>query len=339
MIQALLRANGDPLQAYELMRGRRDTPHVAEYLKSAVAPGTTTGPDWASPLYQAIVGEFIDLLRPATIIGRLSGVAAAPFNVRLPRATSGSSASWVGENTPKPVSAMALDKIEPLAPLKISTICALSKDLVKLSTPSAEATVNRDMVAGTSAFMDKSFIDASMTAVAGVSPASITSGVTPIASTGSSYAQVNADVRAAFAPGIDAGLTYASGAWIMNPRTALFLSGVVTAGGALAFPGISIQGGVFYGLPVLCSASVPIDTSGNTIIALLDAANILLAQGAILFDVSQEATLQMLDNPASGSTTLTSLWQNNLVGLRVEMYANWAPRHAAAVAVIAGVSY
>jgi hypothetical protein len=46
----------------------------------------------------------------------------------------------------------------------------------------------------------------------------------------------------------------------------------------------------------------------------------------VTIDVSREASLQMdtvLDNPPIATTLMTSLWQNNLVGLRAERFINW----------------
>src|SRR5438105_14141662 len=51
--------------------------HLADVLtKTAVAVGTTDDPTWAAPLspYQTIADEWVEALRPSTILGKLSGV-------------------------------------------------------------------------------------------------------------------------------------------------------------------------------------------------------------------------------------------------------------------------
>ena len=45
------------------------------------------------------------------------------------------------------------------------------------------------------------------------------------------------------------------------------------------------------------------------------------------------------DNPATASTVMTSLWQNNLIGLRAERTINWGKRRAEAVEYINGANY
>lgn len=337
---ALAVAKGSLPDAAEYAKQWRDSPQVAEVLRAAVAVGSTDVSAWAKPLsiYDQMAGEFIDALRPATIIGRIGGLARAPFNVRMARATSGTSADWVGQSAPKPISKMSLDSIT-LQPLKVVATCVLSDELVRFSSPPAVATVQRDLIAALAARLDSAFIDPTLSAVTNVSPASITSGISATSSTGSSVAQIVTDVKAALAAGIAAGITWQTGVWVMHPRTALYLSGVLTAGNVPMWPTISVKGGTWYGLPVITSSSVPIDTGADTYIALLDAANILLAEGTVTLDISTQASLQMVTNPSASATETVSLWQSNLVGIRSEMYANWARKHDAAVAVIDDVAF
>jgi hypothetical protein len=71
---------------------------------------------------------------------------------------------------------------------------------------------------------------------------------------------------------------------------------------------------------------VPSQAMGTTV-ALVQPDCILYADdGGVTIDVSQEASVQMdtaPDNPALATTVFTSLWQNNLVGLRAERFINW----------------
>lgn len=59
-------------------------------------------------------------------------------------------------------------------------------------------------------------------------------------------------------------------------------------------------------------------------------------------DVSREASVQMNstpDDPQTASTILTSLWANNLLGIRAERMITWRKRRAQAVAYISGANY
>lgn len=335
---ALARSKGNLMQAAEIAKGWQDTPEVETVLKAAVAAGTTTDTTWAAPLvpYQEMASEFIELLRPQTIIGKIEGLRRVPFNIRMPGQTTGSSVGWVGEGAPKPVSALAFDTTT-LRFTKVAGIVVLTEELVRFSNPAAEAIVSQDLRDSIAQFLDQSFITPSVAEVSNVSPASITNGITAVAASGTDATAVRADVRALFAAFIAANLTPASGVFIMSPTTALALSMMVNPLGQPEFPGITMSGGSFFGLPVVTSQTV------GTIIALVNASDILLADdGGVTLDVSREASLQMNstpDNPVTATTTMVSLWQNNMVGLRAERFINWKRRRAAAVQYISGVAY
>jgi HK97 family phage prohead protease len=57
-----------------------------DVMKAAVAAGDTTTSGWASELVynQNLASEFIEFLRPMTIVGKLDGLRRVPFNVRIP---------------------------------------------------------------------------------------------------------------------------------------------------------------------------------------------------------------------------------------------------------------
>jgi HK97 family phage major capsid protein len=319
-------------------RGR--SPEVQKMIKAAVAPGMTTDTTWAGPLalFSTLASEFIAILRPSTIIGRLNP-RRTPFNVRIPRATSGASSAWVGEGLPSPDQKMGFD-LPTLGFAKISTIVTLDSELVRLSDPSAELIVRDELAASIAQFEDQQFIDPTVTASAGVHPASITNSAASVASTGSTVLLIVADVKAMFALGTAANIPYSAGAWIMNPRTAIYLSTLLTTGNIPMWPTIGPRGGTWYGLPVIVSANVPIAGDSTTIVALVDGNEIFLADdGGITLDTSTEATIQAADNPQTGAQAGTSLWQSNLIGLRANRYASWTRRHTAGVITLTGVAY
>ena len=54
-------------------------------------------PTWAAPLVnQNIANEFLELLRPATILGKIPGLRNVPFNTKVPAQTAGGTYGWVG---------------------------------------------------------------------------------------------------------------------------------------------------------------------------------------------------------------------------------------------------
>lgn len=337
---ALARSKGNIMLAQEIAKGWHDsTPEVETVIKAAVAAGTTTDAAWAKPLveYQNMASEFAELLRPATIIGRLTGLRRVPFNIKIPRQTAGSTVGWVGEGKPKPVSALAFDQIT-LGTAKTAGIVVISDELARSSSPAAEEVVRGDLIAQTAQFLDVQFTNPAVAASAGVSPASITNGVTPITASGTTADAFRADAADLFAAFAAANLSTAGCVWIMTEVMALNLSLMTNAFGQPEFPGLTAEGGTLLGFPAITSQSVQADD-----IIFAKPSEILLADdGQTMLDVSTEASLQMDSAPApapDATTIFTSLWQMNLVGIRAERYINWAKRRAAAVHFINAAAY
>lgn len=348
---ALAKANGNRMEAFEIAKANKtwkdQTPEVETVLKAAVAAGTTTDASWAAPLveYQNMSSEFIEFLRPRTIIGQMQGLRRVPFNIKVPRQTAAASVNWVGQAKPKPVSSGAFDSIT-LDFFKIAGIVALTEELVRFSNPSAEALVREDLAAGIIQFMDSEFIDPDKALSAGVSPASITNGVTPVAATGATYAHFKADVKAVMAKFRAANISPEGMVIIMTQGMALSLSLMETSLGQQQFPGLNMQGGTLLGFPVITSENIPATEDspdeGYPLI-FVKASEIMLADdGQVMIDVSREASLQMDSaptDPVAAATVLVSLWQHNMVGIRAERMVNWAKRRPAAVQMISAANY
>jgi len=345
---ALAAGRGSRLEAAEYAkRWEKDTPEVGMILKAAVTAGTTTDSDWAAPLvvYQNLASEFVELLRPATIIGRLAGVRRVPFNITMPNQTQGATVGWVGQGLPKQVSELKFDQIS-LGMAKAAGIVILSEELVRSSSPSAEAIVRQDLIATMAAFLDVQFVDPAVAAVSNVSPASITNGITPIDATGTTAATFRTDFKAMVAAMVAAGInSLAGGHWIMTETQALAFGLMQNALGQPEFSGMSMTGGTLLGFPVIASEAVPAEggsPAGSRIIFVLPKEIFVADDGGVAIDVSREASVQLNsapDNPVTASTVMVSLWQNNLVGLRAERFINWKRRRNGSVGIIEGAIY
>lgn len=344
---ALAAGKGNTMMAAEVAKQRwgSSTPEVETVLRAAVAAGTTTDATWAAPLapYQNMQSEFIELLRPMTIIGQMNGFRSVPFDVRMPRQTAASSAGWVGQGAPKRVTKLDFDTVT-IPHAKIAAIVAITDELARMSTPSAEATVRQDLLDTVSQFMDVQFIDPTIAAVANVSPGAVTNGITGVDSTGGTVAQVTADLTAAITALAVANIGMRAPYWVMHTRAYNYLLSLRTSQDVFAFRDELVAGRLM-GFPVVKSNNVPLrdqNAGGGTegYIALMDAAEIFMADdGETMLDVSREASLQLDDAPAAGAQALVSLWQNNLIGIRAERYVYWQRRRDAAVYLIDMVAY
>jgi HK97 family phage major capsid protein/HK97 family phage prohead protease len=339
-VMAFAKAQGNLMQAAELSKQWRDsTPEVETVLRAAVTAGTTTDADWAAPLvaYRQMADELIELLQPATIIGRIPGLHRVPFNVRIPRVTQDALVNWVGEGLAKPVGEMKFDAIT-LGVNKVAGIVVLTEELVRLSTPSAEATVRRNLVQVITKFLDQQFIDPAIAASAGVKPGSILNGISAIPSSGTSLEDAVADMQALLGAFTTTGLNFGSAAFITTQTIAMQLASLRNPLGQPEFPSMSptaSTGGSLMGIPVIASQSVP-----TGILALVDANYILLADdGMVTIDLSRDATLTLDSAPTNPATATFSLWQNNCVGIRAERWITWRRALDGAVAYISGADY
>ena len=323
LARALLVTGGNRAEAAEYAKQWRDsTPQVELALKAAVAAGTTTDATWAGPLAQMkpLADEFLALLRPQTILGKIPGFRNVPFNISIPSQTGGGSYNWVGQGAPKPLTKLAFGT-QTLGMTKCAGIVVITEELARSSTPSAESLIRNDMITGIAQFLDVEFTDPTKAAVANVSPGSVTNGVTPITSAGTSSVAARTDLQALVGAMTAAGLSASGATFIMSETNATALGFALNPLGQPQFPGLSVAGGSIYGLPVVVS-----QVAGANVI-LVHAPSILYADdGGVTIDVSREASVQMADNPdnpATATTVFTSFWQSNLVGLRAERFINW----------------
>lgn len=319
-------------------------------MKATVEAGTTLDATWAAPLvdYQNFAGDFVEYLRPRTILGQFgsNGVPSLnriPFNVRIAGQTTGGNAYWVGEGAPKPLTQFDFNATE-LRWNKIATIAVLTNELIRFSDPSAERLVRDGLAAAVIERADIDFVDPAKAAVANISPASITNGIAPINSSGNTADDIRADIQALWAPFIAARNAPRNAVYLMDSSTALALSMLQNPLGQSEFPGITMNGGTFMGVPVIVSDYLPVDSAGGMVV-LLNASDIWLADdGQVTIDASREASLQMLNDPTNNSATgtataMVSMFQTNSTAFLAERFINWQRRRASAVAWLDNVNW
>ncbi len=315
----------------------KDSPEVAMVLKAATQEGTTSDATWAGPLvqYNDMASEFIELLRAETILGRLGSLRRVPFNVRMARQTSGTTGTFIGEGLPTPVKELAFDSVT-LQWAKCSTICVISSELARFSDPMAEARVRADLIEGIAEYLDKRLIDPAYAGVASVSPASLTNGVTPTSASGATVAALDSNWRTIMASFATTNQRLQNLVVVMSPSQALRFSMMRTNQDMALFPSMGMNGGSMHGIPVITSNNVaPSGSPGDEHVIFIDQGEVLLADdGQITLDVSAEASLEFNDAPTGGATSLRSLWQNGLIGVKAERWINWTKRRSTAVKFI-----
>jgi HK97 family phage major capsid protein len=116
-----------------------------ETRKKAMSMGTSSAGGYIVPTIY--IAELIELLQAesvvismgATVLNNLQG---SP--VQIPRQSGGATAYWVGENVAITSSDLTLEQVS-MTPKKVGCLVKLSNTLLKLSNPSAEALIRRDI--------------------------------------------------------------------------------------------------------------------------------------------------------------------------------------------------
>lgn len=352
--KAMYLAEGNPLHAEEIIKQHKgwadQRDGLIELTKAAVAAGDTTTSGWASELVYAqnLVNEFIEYLRPMTIIGQIDNWRRVPFNVRMGSMTGGTTGYWVGQGAPIPMSKGTTSSTS-LGITKAAGLAALDEELVRSSSPSAEALIRDDLAKAVAAISDTSLIDPNQGGQANIQPASLTYSATAVAATGTNYAALSADIQTLIGTMTDTDVDVSAVTLVMAPRTALALSLMVTSLGQQQFPTMTATGGRLFGFRVIVSryvASITGSPDFGRMIVAINAPEVFLAdEGQVAIDVSREASIQMLDNPtntSTGSTTATtmvSMFQTHSVALKAVRFINWTKRRSTACQYIRNALY
>ncbi len=341
----------DVLRVAKQLYGERD-PEVVAFIQKAAGTAigalNSTTDDELIGNAGGIIGDFVEFLRAKTIIGRFgtAGIPSLrniPFRVPLISQATGGTAYWVGEGDGKPLTKPSFGRTE-LAPLKVAAITVATMELLRDSSPAAEKMLRDDLANAVAARLDITFVDPSVNLSSGVSPASITYGAENITSTATTDADaIRNEVRSVMLKFVAALNPLTSGVWMMSSSTALALSMMVNTLGQPEFPGLTINGGTFQGLPVLVSDYI------TDYVVLANAQDIWLGdEGGMQIDMSDQASLQMVAGDDEGSTqnsatpvatSVVSMFQTNSVAFRAERTMNWARRRTSAVAYIEDVDW
>lgn len=321
-----------------------DNHRVHEYLEKAAVAAHTTVNSAALMDPTNLASEFLAWLRPQTILGQfgtgnIPSLTPAPFNVNIAGQTSGGQGYWVGEAKAKPVTRFDFGK-STLGWSKVAGISVVTDELARFSTPKAEQLVRDGLRDALQERLDRDFVDPAKAEVLNVSPASITNGVTPITSGGSTADDIRADLGALMASFLSTNQNVAGLVLIMPNTAALALSLMRNSLGQREFDGIGVTGGTLEGLPVIASQYAQTAAHGNMLIAANAKAIALAEDDAISVEASREASIEMSDTPVgdagvpTGATSLVSMFQTNSTALKAEQFINWKKLRTGAVAYI-----
>jgi HK97 family phage prohead protease len=321
-------------------------------LRAAVNPAQTGVAGWASELVQTSNVGFLDRLIPnfiyPTLSGRGSKYTFGPTagHIKIPTRTTSQTlaGAWVAEAAPKPVKRLSFSSIT-LEPYKLAVISTFSEEMAMYSTPAIEGIIRQAMSSDTGIALDSYLIDA-VAASAGVRPAGLLNGVTPLTATASGTAteKMIADFKQLLGALTAAGSDGTNIVVLVNPAQALSMNFAMTTTGDFLFGGTDGAGQRF-GVSIITSATV----AAGRVIAI-DADEFATATGDTpRFAVSNEATLHEEDTtplaigttgaPATVAAPARSLFQTDSIAIRLSLHVSWAMRRTGMVQTIASVGW
>lgn len=323
--RAIVRGSEESMAAYTTQRWPATGAAIAKGAVPALSTGQLGGNGTAA--------EFFSLPAERSLLGKIN-CRRVQSNARFSSMVAGARGSYVGQGKPTPISWQALNG-STLQSLKVQAIVAATRESVQAVGETGEATLQSDLIRAISLALDEAFIDPVNSGIVDEMPASIASGQLQIPSVGTDASAVRLDITnliAAFAGDFESAVI------IMHPLTAVQIALLQKPLGEST---LGVLGGQLFGLPVVTSNGVPLDSSGGSI-TLLDPTSIAVAFDGFNMDVAEHATLEMDDVPTNEGgteTTLVSLWQTNTVAWKSTVYANWEVQGAGRVVSITGVNY
>jgi HK97 family phage major capsid protein len=319
-------------------------PQIIMQLKAAVPAATTTDSTWAGALVDPtnLPGEFIEFLRPETIIGRLN-LRGIPTNVRLIEQTQGGTGYWVGQGAPKPLTSFGYSPVT-LSPTKVAAIAVATKESLRYSTPSLDMLIRDGLRDALVQRVDEDLLDPTQAGSANVQPASLTSGLTALTSAGTSADNVRTDI-ANLVQGLRSSHLRGSIAVVLPDALLTAMAFMVNSLGQPEFPGLDNDGGTYKGIRFIGSEYVANSSgAGNMVVAIAEREVFVSNDGGVTIDASDQASLQMMNNPTNNSatatpTTMVSMFQTNSVAFLGEWHINWQKRRSTAVVYMDDVNW
>jgi HK97 family phage major capsid protein len=351
-LRCMYKSNGSDFVARQIAKEMyRDDPRIANLFKADVPAAAVTQDNWGQDFVNTDGGpfaEFLEYVRPLTIVGRLTGATRVDFLKPVGTMTGGGEGYWVGEGIAKPLTSFAAS-ITRLPPTKVANIVPVTEEWLKYASGGNDRRIRDAMAGALQQRLDEDFVDPTVTLSAGVRPASITQGAATQAATGTGdHADIIVDFKYMMGVISTQGIRR-SPVLIVDSATALALGMMINTFGQKVFPDMSMTGGTFLaGVQVIVSDSVPHASAGGTAI-LVNAPEILIAdEGGFDIAMSRDASLLMTDTdpqtdmssvPVNGSAAMVSMFQTNSVAFRAERAIGWLRARTTAVAYVTAVNW
>ena len=206
---------------------------------------------------EAYSSDFIDILRPRVVI-RALGARSVPMpdgNLTTRKKTAGTTASYVGERVPAPVTAATVGQIT-MSAKRLTALVPITNQLIRRASMNVQMMIRDDLVEGVSIKEDQQFLrgTGSATAPTGLRNLIAAGNVVPANGT-VNLVNVTNDLGKLRLKVLQANIPMTQCGYIMSPRTLLYLENLRDGNGNKAFP--EVAEGRLGMYPIGVTTSVP----------------------------------------------------------------------------------
>ncbi len=330
-IRALAASRGDLRAAAYHAEHRFHDPVVAK----ALAEGSGASGGFLVP--QEFSREIIEMLMSQAVVRR-SGATVLPMNsnvLNIPRLASGAQATYIGENTNIVKTEPTFEQIQ-LSAKKLAALVPISNDLIRDSSPAADAVVRNDLVNALALREDLAFLRDDGTSN---KPKGILNWVNASnkfnANATINTANVIADLGKARRLVIASNARMVRPCWYISARTEGFLMTLTDANSNFVFRSEMIQGKLL-GYPYFVSTQIPENLGAGTNeseVYFGDAVDAVIGENEqLIVDVSTEAAYH-------DGTNVVAAFSLDQTVIRAIARHDFALRHDKSYSVIQAVKW
>lgn len=311
----------------------------AEARQKAMAAGDAAAGGFLVPTQFA--NEVIEFLRARAVIRRM-GTPVLPVGtgtLKIPKLSGGATSYYVGENTAATASQPTTGQIT-LSFKKLVTLVPMSNDLLRYSSPGADAIVRNDTVNAMRVAEDSAFIRGTG---ADSGPKGLRYWVNAdsvVAANGTaSVANTFTDLGKLIRKLLEANIPMLNPGWVMPPRIEVYLRTLINSNGFAVFRD-EMARGTLLGYPFASTTSIPINlntsgggTNDESEVYFADFAQAIIGESLnLIVDASQEAAY------TEGGAVVSAFDRDQTV-IRAIAEHDFALRYDKAVAVLTEVKW
>jgi len=334
LIRALAAGKGDPDKAAHFAKKQWGDEEIAKALTTSTGE---TGGGGGFLVPEEYSTELIEYLRPLSVIRSMNPVIVPmPVgSISIPAMTGGATAEYIGEGSNIRVSQPAFGQIK-LTWKKLATLVPISNDLIRFSSPQADAIVRDDLVAAMAQREDAAFIrdDGTNDTPKGLRYWIAGDNIIPANGT-VNLANVAIDLGKAILALEENNIKFLRPGWLISPRTKYYLTTLTDDNGNYVFKD-EMAGGTLLNFPFAVTSQIPSnlgDGANESEVYFVDFADAIIGESSLVeLAVSEEAAYY-------NGTSVVAAFSLDQTVIRAIARHDFALRRSVAGAVLTGVKW